>query len=110
MKKATMNTILSLIAEIDSPEAEQVRAELTAELGRGAELKAQNAAMYEAVKPIVLDELGDSTCTIGELYEALEDKLPAGFTKGKLQYAMTRLWTSDLVKDSKGKVNGYRKA
>ena len=32
MKKATMNTILTLIATIDTPEADAVRAELNAEL------------------------------------------------------------------------------
>ena len=109
MKKATMNTILTLIATIDTPEAEAVRAELNAELNKGAELKAQNAAVYEAVKPIVMGELGDATCTVGELWEAVEDKVPEGFTKGKLQYAVTRLWVNDLVK-VEGKVNGYRKA
>ena len=91
MKKATMNTILNLIATIDTPEADEVRSELTAELNKGAELKAQNSAMYEAVKPIVLNELSDATCTIGELWEAVADKMPEGFTKGKLQYAVTRL-------------------
>ena len=43
MKKATMNAILNLIATIDTPEADEVRSELTAELNKGAELKAQNA-------------------------------------------------------------------
>ena len=109
MKKAIMNTILSLISTIDTPEAEEARAELTAELNKGAEQKAANAAQYEAVKPIVMDELGDSTCTIGELWEAVAEKVPSGFTKGKLQYAVTRLWTDDLVR-VEGKVNGYRKA
>lgn len=109
MKKATMNTILTMIATIDTPEAQAVRDELNAELNKGVEQKAQNAAVYEAVKPIVMDELGDATCTIGELWEAVEDKVPEGFTKGKLQYAVTRLWVNDLVK-VEGKVNGYRKA
>ena len=109
MKKATMNTILSLIATIDTPEAEEVRAELTAELNKGAEQKAANAAVYEAVKPIVMDELGDATCTIGELWEAVEGKVPEGFTKGKLQYAITRLWVADVTK-TEGKVNTYAKA
>ena len=109
MKKATMNTILSLISTIDTPEADEVRAELNAELNKGAEQKAQNAAMYEAAKPIVMDELGDSTCTIGELWEAVADKVPEGFTKGKLQYAVTRLWIGDLER-VEGKVNSYRKA
>ena len=109
MKKATMNTILSLISTIDTPEADEVRAELNAELNKGAELKAQNSAMYEAVKPIVMDELGDATCTIGELWDAVADKVPAGFTKGKLQYAVTRLWIGDLER-VEGKVNSYHKA
>ena len=109
MKKATMNTILTLIATIDTPEAQEVRDELTAELNRGAELKAQNEALYESAKDIVMGELGDTPCTIGELWEALEGKLPTGFTKGKLQYAVTRLWTSEIVK-IEGKVNSYRKA
>ena len=109
MKKATMNTILSLIATIDTPEAEAVRAELTAELNKGAELKAQNEALYASAKEVVLNELTDTPCTLGELWEVVEGKVPADFTKGKLQYAVTRLWTSEIVK-IEGKVNTYRKA
>jgi hypothetical protein len=110
MKKATMNTILTLIASIDTPEAQEVRDELTAELNRGAELKAQNAQTYETAKAIVMGELGETPVTIGELWDALEEQLsPIGMTKGKLQYAVTRLWTSEIVK-IEGKVNSYRKA
>ena len=105
MKKATMNTILSLIATIDTPEAEEVRAELN----KGAEQKAENAKLYDSAKAVVMGELGETPVTIGELYEAVEGKLPEGFTKGKLQYAVTRLWTADIVR-IEGKVNTYRKA
>lgn len=106
MKKATMQTILSLIKTIESPEADAVREELTAELNKDAERKAQNADLYESAKGIVLNELGETPVTIGELYDALKAKLPEGFTKGKLQYAMTRLWTSEIRK-IEGKVNTY---
>ena len=111
MKKVTMNTILSLIANIDTPEAEAVRAELNAELNKGAEEKARNAELYDNAKAVVMDELSTATeaVTIGELYEAVEDKLPEGFTKGKLQYAMTRMWKDEIVR-IEGKVNTYRKA
>ena len=109
MKKSTMNTILSLIATIDTPEAEAVRSELTAELNKGAEVKAQNAEIYEAAKAVVMGELSDKPVTCGELFEVLEDKLPEGFTKGKLSYALTRLWGDAIVK-VEGKVNGYRRA
>jgi hypothetical protein len=106
MKKATINTILSLIATIDTEEANAVRDELNAELSKGAEQKAANDALYEAAKPVVLDALRDSTATIGELYDAVKDELPEGFPKGKLQYAVTRLWAAEIEK-IEGKVNTY---
>lgn len=110
MKKATMNTILSLIANIDTDEAETVRAELTAELNKDAEEKARNAEQYEQAKAIVMDELSDTPVTIGELWDALADKLnEVGMTKGKLQYAVTRLWKDEIVR-TEGKVNTYAKA
>ena len=76
MKKATMNTILTLIATIDTPEAEAVRAELNAELNKGAEEKARNAELYDTAKAVVMGELGDKPVTIGELYEAVQENLP----------------------------------
>jgi len=112
MKKATMNTILTLIATIDTPEAEAVRTELTAELNKGEAVKAENAKLYDTVKPIVMNELATTAeaVTIGELYDAVADKLPEGFTKGKLQYAVTRLWLGTDIVRVEGKVNTYRKA
>lgn len=106
MKKNTMNTILSLIATIDTPEAEEVRAELTAELNRGAEKAQANRKLYDQAKEIVLSELGDTPVTVAELYEAVEDKLPEGFTKAKVQYALGHYWESEVVKHE-GKVNSY---
>ena len=109
MKKATMNVILSLIATIDTPEAEAVRAELTAELNKGAEKAEANRKLYEQAREIVLSELGDTPVTVAELFEAVEDKLPEGFTKAKVQYALGHYWESDVVKHE-GKVNSYTRA
>lgn len=109
MKKATMNTIVNYINDNAIEELFGVRDELVAELNKGAEQKAQNDALYASAKEIVLSELGETPVTIGELYEAVEGKLPEGFTKGKLQYAVTRLWTDAIVR-IEGKVNTYRKA
>ena len=109
MKKVTMNTIVNYINDNAIEELFEVRDELVAELNKGAEQKAQNDALYASAKEIVLSELGETPVTIGELYEAVEGKLPEGFTKGKLQYAVTRLWTDAIVR-IEGKVNTYRKA
>ena len=106
MKKNTMNTILSLIATIDTSEAEAVRSELKAELSKGAEKAQANRELYEQAKEIVLSELGETPVTVAELYEAVEDKLPEGFTKAKVQYALGHYWDKDVVKHE-GKVNSY---
>ena len=108
MKKATMNSILSLIATIDTPEAEEVRAEITAELNKGAEKAQANRELYASAHDAVIEALRSATApvTMGELYEAVEDNLPDGMTKGKVQYAVTRLWTDEIVK-TEGKVNTY---
>ena len=113
MKKATMNAIVNYINDNAIEELFEVRDELVAERNKGAEEKARNAELYESAKAVVMDELSVATeaVTISELYEAVADKLPEGFTKGKLQYAVTRLWVADgsIVK-VEGKVNTYRKA
>jgi len=109
MKKVTMNTILSLIATIDTPEAEAVRNELTAELNKGAEQKAQNATQYELAKDIVLNALSDTPVTIAELYAEVANELPEGFTKSKVQYGISHYWATEVVKHE-GKVNAYTRA
>ena len=60
---------------------------------------------------MVFGELGKATeaVTIGELYDAIAHKLPEDFTKGKLQYAITRLWIDELER-VEGKVNAYKLA
>jgi len=109
MKKATMNTIANVLSAIDFENKDAILAELNAEINRGADAKAQKVAEYDAVKPIVLDALSDTPVTIAELYDAVKDALPEGFTKGKIQYAVTKFWTDEIVKID-GKPNTYKKA
>ena len=108
MKKSTMNSILSLIATIDTPEADEIRTELTAELAKGAEKAQANRDLYASAHDVVVEALRSATApvTISELYDEVADELPDGMTKGKVQYAVTRLWTDEIVK-TEGKVNAY---
>ena len=106
MKKALVNTIVNYINDNAVEELYEVRDELVAELTKDADRKQANADTYEAVKPIVFGALSETPVTIGELFTEIEDALPEGFTKGKLQYAMTRLWKDEIAK-VEGKVNGY---
>ena len=107
MKKATMNTILSLIATIDTPEAEAIRAELNAELTKGAEKAEANRKVYEEAKDIVLGALTETPVTIAELYEEVKDKVT--LSKGKIQYALGHYWADEVVVTD-GTPNTYAKA
>ena len=108
MKKATLSTIYDALKSIDfDPE---VLAEVEKELNRGEAEKAKNAELYTQAKAIVLGALSDKPATISEIYDEVANDLPAGFTKGKVQYAITRLWADEVTK-VEGKVNSYaRKA
>lgn len=113
MKKATMNAIVSYLTEnlpyADENEKEFLQTtidELTAELNRGAEKAQANRDLYAEAHDVVMKALSDTPVTIAELYNEVADRLPDGMTKGKVQYAMTRLWTDEITK-VEGKVNGY---
>ena len=87
---------------------DEIKAELEAELNRGAEKAQKNRELYESVKPIVWDGFRSAgvPVTVSELYEEIKDELPEGFGKSKVQYAVTRLWINELGK-KEGKVNAY---
>ena len=106
MTKAIMNSILNTIASIDTPEAEAIRNALNAELAKGAEKAQANRDLYATAHDVVISALSETPVTIAELYEEIADNLPEGFSKGKVQYAITRLWADEVTK-VEGKVNSY---
>ena len=108
MKKSTLSAIYSALKDIDLDS--EILTEVEKELNRGEAEKAKNAELYEQAKPIVLGALSDKPTTISEIYDEVASELPEGFSKGKVQYAITRLWADEVVK-TEGKVNSYsRKA
>ena len=108
MKKATMQSIVNYIDTNAVAELADVRAEIVAELAKG-EAKAQaNRDLYAEAHDVVIEMMSHLTepATVGDLYAEVESNLPEGMTKGKFQYAVTRLWTDEIVK-TEGKVNTY---
>ena len=103
MKKATMNTILSLIATIDTPEAEEVRAELNAELSKGEAKANENRKVYAEMHDAVIEAIRTATAPV----TAQEIADETGFSRGKVVYGLTKLWTAEVVKDSTGRTNTY---
>ena len=104
MKKSSLSAIYSALKGTDFDS--EILAEIEKELNRGEEQKAKNAELYEQAKPIVLGALSATPATISEIYDEVADSLPEGFTKGKMQYAITRLWVDEVTK-TEGKVNTY---
>ncbi len=104
MKKATLFAIYSALK--DTQFDPDMLAEIETELSRGEAEKAKNAELYAQAKPFVLGVLSDTPVTISEIYDEIANDLPEGFTKGKVQYAITRLWADEVTK-VEGKVNSY---
>lgn len=109
MKKTTLKSLVSYLNGEAITNLDEIKAELEAELAKNAGKAEANRKLYEEAREIVLSELGDTPATAGELYEAVADKLPEGFTKAKVQYALTHYWEAYVVKHE-GKVNTYTKA
>ena len=108
MKKVTFGAITTALTNLGF-DNEEVLAELDKEINKGAEAKAKNAEAYASIHDIVVGALSAVPVTVAELWEAIEDEVPEGITKGKVQYALTHLWGDEIVK-VEGKPNGYRKA
>ena len=104
MKKVSLQSLVSYLTETGA--LPEVRDEIAAELAKG-EAKAQaNRDLYAEAKDVILNGLSDTPVTIAELFEEIKDNLPQGFTKSKVQYAITRLWANEVTK-TEGKVNTY---
>ena len=108
MKKATYEAIKTALTNFGY-DNQEVMDELTKEINKGAEAKAKNAEAYEAIHGIVIGALTSAPATVAEIWEAIEGDVPEGITKSKVQYALTHLWSDEIVK-VEGKPNGYRKA
>jgi len=111
MRKVSLQSLVSFIDSMDAQgsvteDIKTIRDEMVAELSKG-EAKAQaNRDLYASAKDTVLGALSDTPVTIAELYDEVADALPEGFTKSKVQYAITRLWADEVCK-TVGKVNTY---
>ena len=108
MKKSTMIALVSYLNGATVDNLDEIKAELEAELNRNAEKAAANRELYESAKSVIFEgfRVAGTPITIAELYEEIKDELPQGFSKSKVQYAVTRLWSDEIIK-TEGKTNTY---
>ena len=98
-----MKSILSLIATIDTPEAQAVRDELNAELSKGEAKKSATQAAYAEMHDAVMKALADATAPV----TAQEIADETGLSRSKIVYGLTNYWADEVVKDTSGKSNTY---
>jgi len=111
MKRNTIQSLVSFLNGETVTNLDEIKAELEAELNKGAVAKAEKDAGYEAAWDIVRSVFALTTAplTVAEIFEQVEETLPEGFTKGKVQYGLTHQWADRVVK-IEGKPNTYRLA
>jgi len=103
MKKAMYATLLSLISTIDTPEAEEARAELQAELDKGKAKADANRAVYADIHDKVMDALRVAGNPVSA--QDLSDEI--GIARGKIVYGLTNYWADEVVADKSGKTTLY---
>lgn len=111
MKLSTIKSLVSFLNGETVTNLDEIKAELTAELNKGAVAKAEKAAGYESAWDAICTVFALTTAplTVAEIFEQAENDLPEGFTKGKVQYGLTHNWADRVVK-IEGKPNTYRLA
>lgn len=105
MKKSTMMSLVSYLNGETVTNLDEIKAELEAELNKNAVKAQANRELYAEAHDVVMNGLAEAVgpVTTSELYEAVADQLPDGFTKGKMQYAMSRYWVDELNVDKSSK-------
>ena len=108
MKKSTLKALINYLNGEQVTNIDEIASELQAEYNRYEEKAQANRDLYSEAKPIVLEGLAQASApvTLSELYDSIASDLPEGFTKGKVQYLVTRLCEDEIVK-IEGKVNTY---
>ena len=109
MKKSSMKSLVSFLYTVEVPDnIAVIRDEMEADLQKGEDKAAANRALYATAHDVVFAKLSDKPMTAAEIWEAVKDEMPEGFTKSKLQYAMREYWGDEVIK-TEGKVNEYQK-
>ena len=111
MRIATIKSLVSYLNGEAVTNIDEIKAELEAELNKGAVAKAAKDEVYDLAWDCVREVFGFTTAplTVAEIFEQVKDDLPEGFTKGKVQYGLTHQWAPQVVK-IEGKPNTYRLA
>lgn len=102
MKKSTLQSLVAFLNGETVTNIDEIKQELENELSKGAEKAQANRDLYAQAHEVVVKALAEITVpvTAAELYEEICDELPEGFTRGKLSYAMSRMWVDEFERSN----------
>lgn len=105
MKKSVLESLVKYFnGEADKVNVDELRAEITAEYDHITEKARGNAEKYEGAREVVLNALSPETPkTDLEIFEAVKDELPDGFSRSKLRYGLLNYWADSVKKIDNGK-------
>ena len=101
MKKSVLTAVVNYLKDV--PEMAEAYAELRAELDKFEEKARAQSKLYEDAKAVVMACVTDKPKELNALFEESAKRLPEGFTKAKLQYALTNYWADEVERTKTGR-------
>lgn len=103
MKKSSLQSLVNYLNEKNDDYMMDIKAEIEAELNRGAAKAEANRNAYAEMREKVIQALSvaSSPVTAQELSEE------TGIARGKIVYGLTHYWADEIVKDTTGKATTY---
>lgn len=98
MRKNILESLHSYLNGDTTVDITEARDYINAEFEKQANVSQAKADAYAAAKPIVLSAIKDEAHTAKEIFEAVSDSLPEGFTAAKVQYGLLHYWMADVTK------------
>lgn len=103
MKKTNLEALYKFFKGDETVDISAARQEIFDEYEAEVNLAKARMDIYEKARPVVLSILSDTPLTLKEMYEGKEELYPEGFTRGKLQYMITRLMKDEVQVYKNGK-------
>ena len=106
MKKSSLQSLVSLLNGEAIENADEIKAELEAELSKGQAKAEANRAVYADIHDKVIAVLSGVTTPVTA--QDIADE--TGIARGKIVYGLKNYWADEVVVDTTGKANTYRLA
>lgn len=103
MKKAYLESLVSLLDGNTIENAEEIRSAIVAELDKGKAKAEANRAVYADMHAKVIEAIRSANAPVS----AQEISDSTGLARGKIVYGLTNLWSAEVHVDNSGKANLY---